>query len=148
MTRWFARHLGPDVPLHFTAFHPDFRLRDRPPTPPATLRRARRIARDNGLRHVYVGNVHDPEGDSTYCHHCGASVIGRDWFELTRWELDAGGRCRHCGTPCPGVFEGPPGAWGARRLPLPLGTFTPFTPDRHQDFGQEDTVERQSPRGQ
>jgi len=78
MTSWFAENLGPDVPLHFTAFHPDFRMTDRPPTLPATLRRARQIARLNGLRQVYVGNVHDPEGDSTYCHGCGELLIGRD----------------------------------------------------------------------
>jgi pyruvate formate lyase activating enzyme len=118
MTHWFADSLGPDVPLHFTAFHPDYRMTDRPRTPPETLRRARRIAMQNGLHHVYVGNVHDPEADSTYCTGCGGLVIGRDWYELTAWELDAGGRCRHCGTPCPGVFEGRPGGWGARRIPL------------------------------
>jgi pyruvate formate lyase activating enzyme len=120
MTAWYAGHLGPDVPLHFTAFHPDFRLLDRPPTPPATLRRARQIALKNGLRYVYVGNVHDPEGDSTYCPGCGAVLIGRDWYALTDWELDAGGRCRRCGAACPGVFEGRPGGWGRRRLPLRL----------------------------
>jgi pyruvate formate lyase activating enzyme len=120
MTRWFADNLGPDVPLHFTAFHPDYRMTDRPPTPPATLRRARRTALANGLRYVYVGNVHDPEADSTRCHRCGGLLIGRDWYELTGWELDPGGRCRHCGTVCPGVFEGRPGGWGARRLPLRL----------------------------
>jgi pyruvate formate lyase activating enzyme len=118
MTHWFADSLGPDVPLHFTAFHPDYRMTDRPRTPPETLRRARRIAMQNGLHHVYVGNVHDPEADSTYCTGCGGLVIGRDWYELTAWELDAGGRCRHCGSPCPGVFEGRPGGWGARRIPL------------------------------
>jgi pyruvate formate lyase activating enzyme len=119
MTCWLVEHLGPDVPLHFTAFHPDFRLRDRPPTPLATLRRARQIARKNGVRHVYVGNVHDPEGDSTSCHTCGGLLIGRDWFELTAWNLDHG-RCRQCGTACPGLFEGRPGGWGARRRPLRL----------------------------
>jgi pyruvate formate lyase activating enzyme len=124
MTCWFAGHLGPEVPLHFTAFHPDFRLLDRPPTPPETLRRAWRIALGNGLRHVYVGNVHDPEGDSTYCVGCGGLLIGRDWYELTHWGLDAGGRCGRCGAPCPGVFEGRPGAWGAQRRPLALRTFT------------------------
>jgi pyruvate formate lyase activating enzyme len=118
MTRWFAEQLGTEVPLHFTAFHPDFRMLDRPPTPPATLRRARRIALQNGLRYVYVGNVHDPEGDSTYCPGCGQLMIGRDWFDLTHWGLGPSGRCRKCGTPCPGVFEGPPGVWGRRRLPL------------------------------
>jgi pyruvate formate lyase activating enzyme len=120
MTRWFADNLGPDVPLHFSAFHPDFRMTDRPPTPPETLRRARRIALGNGLRHVYVGNVHDPEGDSTYCAGCGGLVIGRDWYRLTAWDLDASGRCRQCGTACPGVFEARPGGWGARRLSLQL----------------------------
>jgi pyruvate formate lyase activating enzyme len=118
MTRWFAEQLGRDVPLHFTAYHPDFRMHDRPPTPPATLRRARQIARENGLRYVYVGNVHDPEADSTHCCHCGDLLIGRDWYELTYWSLDAAGQCRRCGARCPGVFEAEPGTWGARRLPL------------------------------
>jgi pyruvate formate lyase activating enzyme len=120
MTRWYAEHLGPDVPLHFTAFHPDYRMTDVPHTPPATLRRARQIARANGLRHVYVGNVHDEEGDSTYCPGCGALLIGRDWYELTRWNLSAAGRCPHCGAACAGVFEAEPGNWGARRRPVRL----------------------------
>jgi pyruvate formate lyase activating enzyme len=125
MTGWFAENLGPDVPLHFTAFHPDFRMRDRPPTPPATLQRARHIAQQSGLRHVYVGNVHDPEGDSSYCHGCGGLLIGRDWYELREWHLDAEGRCRRCGTTCPGIFEAGPGGWGRRRLPLDLGIVPP-----------------------
>jgi pyruvate formate lyase activating enzyme len=125
MTAWVAENLGPDVPLHFTAFHPDFRMLDRPPTPPETLRRARRIALGKGLHHVYVGNVHDEEGDSTYCQECGGLLIGRDWYELTHWGLDAGGRCRVCGTPPPGVFEGAPGSWGPRRVPLRLAEFLP-----------------------
>jgi pyruvate formate lyase activating enzyme len=125
MTEWVVENLGPDVPLHFTAFHPDFRMRDRPPTPPETLRRARRMALDNGVHYAYVGNVHDAEGDSTYCQGCGELLIGRDWYELTDWGLDAGGRCRACGTPCPGVFEGAPGGWGARRAPLRLAGTRP-----------------------
>lgn len=120
LTAWFREHLGPDVPLHFTAFHPDFRLRDRPPTPPQTLRRARQIAQEEGLHYVYVGNVHDPEADSTYCAGCGALLIGRDWYELTAWHLDSAGRCSNCGRPCPGVFAAQPGTWGARRLPVRL----------------------------
>jgi pyruvate formate lyase activating enzyme len=120
MSRWAVRHLGPDVPWHFTAFHPDWKMRDIPPTPPATLARARRIALRNGLRYVYTGNVHDEEGGSTYCHGCGAKLIGRDWYEITAWALDAEGRCRECGTPCAGVFEPQPGTWGARRLPVRL----------------------------
>jgi pyruvate formate lyase activating enzyme len=118
--RWIAERLGPDVPLHFTAFHPDWRLRDRPPTPPATLSMARRIARAEGLRYVYTGNVHDPDGGSTWCHGCGACLIGRDWYTLTGWRLTDDGRCRSCDTPCAGVFDGPPGDWGARRLPVHL----------------------------
>jgi pyruvate formate lyase activating enzyme len=127
MTSWYAEHLGPDVPLHFTAFHPDFRMQDRPPTPPATLRRARQIALQKGLRYVYVGNVHDPEADSTTCHQCGSLLIGRDWYNLTGWGLDSAGRCSQCGAACQGVFEGLPGRWGARRLPVQLKTI-PVTP--------------------
>ena len=114
---WIRDALDPDVPLHFTAFHPDWKLRDRPPTPPATLTRARAIALANGLRHVYTGNVHDPVGQSTYCHACGALLIERDWYELGAWNLESG-CCGACGEPCPGVFEERPGTWGGRRLPV------------------------------
>ncbi len=117
---WILEHLGPDVPLHFTAFHPDWRMRDRPPTPPATLTMARAIARQRGLRYVYTGNVHDPEGGTTFCHGCGAALIVRDWYEILAWRLTDDGRCRACGTACAGVFDGPPGGWGARRLPVRL----------------------------
>jgi pyruvate formate lyase activating enzyme len=120
MTQWVAEHLGPDVPLHFTAFHPDWKMLDKPPTPPATLTRARRVALKNGLRYVYTGNVHDEEGGSTYCHACGAKLIGRDWYRLTCWHLTDDSRCRTCGAACAGVFAGPPGAWGPRRLPVRL----------------------------
>jgi pyruvate formate lyase activating enzyme len=123
MSRWFAENLGPDVPWHFTAFHPDWRMRDKPPTPPATLRRARAIARAHGLHHVYVGNVHDEEGQSTTCASCGALLIGRDWYEITGWQLGPDGRCSGCGARCPGVFEDSPGAWGARRMPVRLAEF-------------------------
>jgi pyruvate formate lyase activating enzyme len=118
-TRWFAAHLGVEVPLHFTAFHPDWKLRDRPHTPPATLTRAREIALTNGLRYVYTGNVHDRAGQTTYCHVCGAVLIERDWYELGAWNLEDG-RCASCGTPCSGVFEQRPGTWGSRRLPVRL----------------------------
>ncbi len=120
MTRWVVRELGPDVPMHFTAFHPDWKMRDRPPTPPETLRLARRIAMDNGVRYAYTGNVHDEEGQSTYCHHCGHRLIGRDWYVITDWQLDEQGRCNRCGTPCAGVFEARPGDWGPRRLPVAM----------------------------
>jgi pyruvate formate lyase activating enzyme len=116
LTRWIAARLGPDVPLHFTAFHPDYRLLDRPPTPPATLTRARRIGRANGLHHVYTGNVHDRGGQSTWCPACGALLIERDWYELGTWNLTPDGRCASCGERCAGVFGERPGAWGSRRL--------------------------------
>jgi pyruvate formate lyase activating enzyme len=120
MTRWLVDRLGPDVPLHFTAFHPDYRLLDRPPTPRETLTRARQIALANGVRYAYTGNVHDRDGGSTVCHGCGTRVIERDWYELGDYELTDDGRCRTCGTRIPGVFAGPSGGWGRRRLPVRL----------------------------
>ena len=120
MTSWVVDRLGPDVPMHFTAFHPDYKLLDRPPTPPATLTRSRSIALANGVRHAYTGNVHDADGQSTYCAGCGTALIERDWYRLGTYRLTDDGRCRACGTPLPGVFSGPPGRWGARRLPVRL----------------------------
>jgi pyruvate formate lyase activating enzyme len=123
LTQWVVEHLGPDVPLHFTAFHPDWKMTDTPPTPPETLTRARCIALKNGVHYVYTGNVHDPQGGSTYCHHCGQRLIGRDWYVLSEWRLTAEGRCSSCGAPCAGVFDGPPGTWGPKRLPVRLSNF-------------------------
>jgi pyruvate formate lyase activating enzyme len=123
LTRWIVTELGPDVPLHFSAFHPDYKMLDRPPTPPATLTRARRIAMTNGVRYAYTGNVYDPDGQSTYCHACGKLLIGRDGYEITAWSLAADGRCDACGAACAGVFESEPGAWGSRRLPVRLSGF-------------------------
>jgi pyruvate formate lyase activating enzyme len=123
LSSWFAENLGPDVPLHFTAFHPDWKMRDLPPTPPATLSAARRIALDHGLRYVYTGNVHDADGGSTWCPGCGTKLIGRDWYVLTTWRLDGEGRCQKCGTPIPGRFDALPGTWGARRRPVRLADF-------------------------
>ncbi len=120
MTEWIVSELGPDVPLHFTAFHPDYKLRNVPPTPPATLHMARRIALENGVRYAYTGNVSDKRGQSTYCHACGHLLIGRNWYVLDEWGLDENGRCQQCHTPCAGVFEPAPGHWGARRLPVRL----------------------------
>jgi pyruvate formate lyase activating enzyme len=125
MSGWVMEHLGPDVPWHFTAFHPDYRMRDHAATPPATLSRAREIAKASGVRHVYTGNVHDPHGQSTWCHACGELLVGRDWYVLSDWNLSDDGRCRACGVRCPGVFEGPPGDWGARRLPVRLSRLQP-----------------------
>jgi pyruvate formate lyase activating enzyme len=116
---WIRANLGIEVPLHFTAFHPDWKMLDTPPTPPATLRTARRIGKEAGLRYVYTGNIHDPGGQSTYCHACDARLIGRDWYDLHDWTLTPDGRCRACGEACAGVFDGAPGRWGRRRQAVP-----------------------------
>ena len=120
MTAWVVEHLGPDVPMHFTAFHPDYKMTDLPPTPITTLTRAREIARRNGVRYAYTGNVHDKGGESTYCHACGQVLIERDWYVLGAYNLTDDGRCTKCGTRCAGVFEGPAGTWGAKRMPVRL----------------------------
>jgi pyruvate formate lyase activating enzyme len=122
MARWVVDNLGLDVPWHFTAFHPDWRMRDIPATPAATLSRARDIAMKNGVRYAFTGNVHDPAGQATYCHNCRALLIGRDGYEITAWHLTAEGECRGCGAPCSGVFGAAPGTWGARRLSVPMNT--------------------------
>jgi pyruvate formate lyase activating enzyme len=121
MTRWVVDELGPDVPMHFTAFHPDYRLLDSPPTPAATLTRARRIALGNGVRYAYTGNVRDPAGAGTYCHNCGKRVIGRAGYDLTDWAVK-NGCCAWCGTAIAGVFEVRPGTWGSRRMPVRIGS--------------------------
>lgn len=123
MTQWVVEHLGQDVPMHFTAFHPDWKMLDRPATPPQTLIKARRIAMKNGVRYAYTGNVHNEAGSSTYCHHCGNALIGRDGYSLTAWHLTANGHCEHCDTPCAGFFDATPGTWGPRRMPIQLSTF-------------------------
>jgi pyruvate formate lyase activating enzyme len=120
LCQWVAEELGVDVPLHFTAFHPDWKMRDIAATPHETVARARAIGIAAGLRYVYTGNVHDRAGGTTWCHHCQAPLIVRDWYVLHAWNLDEHGRCRQCGTSCGGVFDGPPGSWGARRLPVSL----------------------------
>jgi len=121
MTRWVVEHLGPDVPMHFSAFHPDWKMTDRPPTPPGSLTRARAIALGNGVRFAYTGNVHDVAGQSTWCHACGALLIERDGYELGAWNLTPDGRCARCGVSVAGVFEASPGTWGSRRVPVRLG---------------------------
>jgi pyruvate formate lyase activating enzyme len=121
LTRWVMDQLGPDVPLHFSAFHPAYRVLDKPRTPFATLQQARQIAKRNGLRHVFTGNVSDREGGGTYCHHCGRCIMDRAGWNMVAWHLTRDGACAFCGTPCAGVFSGPPGQWGARRLPVHIG---------------------------
>jgi pyruvate formate lyase activating enzyme len=132
---WFAEHLGPDVPLHFSAFHPDFKMRDVPRTPPETLSRARRIAREHGLRYVYTGNVHDPGGQSTHCPTCDKPVIVRDWYVIQRYDVTGAGACVHCGMALPGRFDGPVGDWGSRRLPVRLADPMPVGAGRHDRRG-------------
>ena len=120
MAQWVAANLGPDVPWHFSAFHPDWKMLDRPPTPLATLIKARDIAVKHGIRYAYTGNVHYGAGDSTYCPQCRNKVIGRDWYVMTDWHLTDTGHCRFCGGRIAGLFDGPPGAWGAKRRPVRL----------------------------
>jgi pyruvate formate lyase activating enzyme len=120
LTRWVAEKLGSDVPIHFSAFHPDWKMRETSHTPPETLMKARRIAMENGIRHAYVGNIHHKAGDSTYCHQCGQLLIGRDWYQLSDWNLTPQGTCNQCGTPCAGIFEASPGQWGSKRMPVNL----------------------------
>lgn len=120
MSRWVVANLGSDVPMHFSAFHPDWKMRDHPPTPAATLTRARKIAMANGVRYAYTGNVHDSAGGSTWCHACGQLLIERDWYELGVWHLTAEGHCDQCGEPCAGHFAAEPGDWGAKRQPVSM----------------------------
>ena len=123
MTQWIVTHLGVDTPIHFTAFHPAWKMLDRPSTSIHTLMLARHIARKNGIRYAYIGNVHDEQGNSTFCHHCGHLVIGRSGYYLTAWHLTSEGRCQSCGTVCAGIFAGQAGRWGAKRLPVRMRDF-------------------------
>ena len=120
LSEWVARELGPDTPLHFSAFHPDWQMRDVSPTPPATLARARRRAMDAGLRYVYIGNVHDPEGSSTFCPSCRSTVIARDWYQIEHYRLRLDGRCPECGTAIAGRFGAYVGSFGNRRAPVSM----------------------------
>ncbi len=125
MTGWVMENLGPDVPLHFSAFHPDWKMTGKPNTPLETVVRARKIAMKNGIRYAYTGNVHDPEGDATLCHQCGDMLIGRDWYNITAWAVETAGNyngnCANCGTPVPGFIDGPPGDWGRKHQSIRIG---------------------------
>jgi len=125
MTQWVVENLGADVPMHFTAFHPDWKMRDIPATPAETLTLARSIALKNGVHYAYTGNVIDKTGSSTWCHSCGGLLIGRQQYTLSEWNLDSNGCCQHCGSRCSGVFDSKPGSWGARRLPVRLADIAP-----------------------
>ncbi len=120
MTQWIVKELGPEIPLHFSAFHPDWKMRNTEHTPLSTLQQARQIAINNGLYYVYTGNVHDLDGDTTYCHACGDPLIIRDWYTLKEWRLGAGGQCLKCGQHCHGKFHDSPGHWGTKRVPVRL----------------------------
>jgi len=112
------------VPLHFSAFHPDYKLDDIPPTPPETLIQARRIALDAGLHYVYTGNVHHIEGDTTYCPACGSAVIVRDWYEIRQYHLTPDGHCENCHAAVAGRFEQFSGQFGRQRIPVRIGAST------------------------
>ena len=132
MTSWVVKHLGADVPMHFSAFHPDWKMMDKPRTPKSTLVRAREIALANGLRYAYTGNVHDFDGHSTYCHACNHRLIGRDWYELSDWKIrfdgNYSGNCTNCGEPVAGVFEETRGDWGRKRVPVQFRKSPPREP--------------------
>ncbi len=121
MCAWIAAELNPEVPLHFTAFHPDYKLDEVPATPGSTLKRARRIAQEEGLKYVYTGNVHDTEGGTTFCPQCHATLIVRDWHRILRYEVTDDGRCPHCAAHIAGRFGAYDGSFGARRIPVRLG---------------------------
>jgi pyruvate formate lyase activating enzyme len=120
MTQWVVENLGTEVPMHFTAFHPDWKMMDTPATPHATLSLARNIALKNGVRYAYTGNVHDFKGQSTYCHDCGDILIGRNWHQLSTWSLSENAHCQKCGTAVAGFFDGSPGDWGSKRQRVTL----------------------------
>jgi pyruvate formate lyase activating enzyme len=115
LSQWIVENLGPEVPLHFSAFHPDWKMRTTPKTPASTVQRARQIAMKNGLHYVYTGNIYDPLGGSTYCPACQHCVIERDYYSLGTWSLTEQGACSRCGTHIAGVFNSGPGDWDARR---------------------------------
>jgi pyruvate formate lyase activating enzyme len=119
--QWIMKELGPDVPVHFTAFHPDYKMEDVPPTPPATLTRARHIALEAGLHYVYTGNVHDLDGGTTPCPACQMPLIARDWYHITSYRLTPEGRCPDCGTAIAGRFEAFEGQFGRHRIPVAIG---------------------------
>ncbi len=130
LTQWVVEELGPDVPLHFTAFHPDYKMTDKSNTPPETVIRAWQIARKNGVRYPFTGNISHKETGSTYCHECGLRLIGRDWHELSEWRLTPDGGCTRCGTKCAGIFDASPGDWGRKRQPVRLKAFSRALADR------------------
>jgi len=121
-SQWIVRELGPHVPVHFTAFHPDFKMTDLPPTPAATLKRARQIAIEEGLQYVYTGNIHDTEGGTTFCPSCKSALVVRDWHRIDKYRLTREGHCPGCGTAIAGRFESFDlrRQFGRRRIPVSI----------------------------
>lgn len=124
MSEWITSELGVDVPLHFSAFHPDYKMTNISATPAETLRRARKIAKSAGLLYVYTGNVHDHDGDSTYCPSCESALIERDWYEIEQYRVTPDGRCPDCDTSIAGCFEKFEGQFGRRRISVSVGSVT------------------------
>ena len=120
MCQWIKKELGIDVPLHFSAFHPDYKMPDIPATPPATLTRARNIAIKQGLQYVYTGNVHNQEGDTTFCPNCHAPLIVRDWYQINQYRLTQDGSCPNCATHIAGCFATQAGSFGRKRIPIAI----------------------------
>jgi pyruvate formate lyase activating enzyme len=123
MCKWIKKELGADVPLHFSAFHPDYKMPDIPPTPKATLIRAREIGMREGLHYVYTGNVHNLEGDTTFCPHCKAPLIVRDWYQINQYRLSEDGHCPDCHAEISGHFDEKAGYFGRRRIPVVIGAY-------------------------
>ncbi len=117
MSEWIVENLGQDVPIHFTAFHPDYRMKEIPRTPASTLEKARKIAKDCGIRHVYTGNVRNLEGATTSCPDCGSDLIVRDWHRIVEYRAGSG-TCPDCGTTIPGRFDPVRESFGNRRIPV------------------------------
>ena len=123
MCKWIRKELGADVPLHFSAFHPDYKMSDIPPTPPATLVRAREIGLREGLHYVYTGNVHNLEGDTTFCPNCKSALIVRDWYQINAYHLNEKGCCPHCNTAIAGRFAPSAEHFGRKRIPIFIGAY-------------------------
>ncbi|MCP5249870.1 MAG: AmmeMemoRadiSam system radical SAM enzyme [Candidatus Accumulibacter sp.] len=128
LAQWIVRELGPDVPLHFSAFHPDWKMRDVPPTPAATLANARHIALDAGLHYVYTGNVHDVEGGTTFCPGCRHAAVVRDWYDIRHYDLTPQGNCPQCGMRIAGRFGDYGRPFGSRHVPVVMDAHSKTLP--------------------
>lgn len=123
MTSWVYENLGADTPWHFSAFHPSWKMQNKARTPLSTLKKASSIAKQAGMKYIYTGNVQDTEGGSSYCSECGKSLIKRDWYELSEWNLDENGCCKFCKTKLNGHFEKQAGKWGSKRQVIDINKY-------------------------